>query len=196
VREEGAAKRVSHVVSQRVLVVWPQFAALDPEGRRRVVTHELTHAVLARSTSGRTPAWLLEGVALWASGDRRVESAARLLGRLVLSRPDGPAARAGRRAMALAGLNQPDGIARLSGLAQSAAYAYSSAAAFYVHHRFGRAKLLALYDAFNDDAITGRSGLAVTEAALRRTLGIGLARLDRDLRQWILERVVVSPHAP
>lgn len=179
VREQGSARRVSHLLSQRVLVVWPRFAPLDAGGRRQVVAHELTHAVLARTTSGRTPAWLVEGVALWVSGDRRVEEAARLLRDASLSR-----------------LNRPDAIARLSGVAQSAAYAYSSAAVFYLHARFGRRRLLALYDAFNDEAIAGRSARAVTEAALRRTLGIGLARLERDLRRWVVERTIAVPRSP
>ena len=77
VREEGPADRVVQVASQRLLVVWPPFATLDADGRARVVTHELTHAALAGHTSGRTPGWLLEGIALYVSGDRRVGAAAR-----------------------------------------------------------------------------------------------------------------------
>src|SRR5215210_8198456 len=79
VREQGPADRVVRVSSQRLLVVWPAFAPLDPDGRRRVVAHELTHAALAARTSGRTPAWLVEGIALYASGDRRWGDAGRLL---------------------------------------------------------------------------------------------------------------------
>ena len=33
VREDGAAQRVSEVVSQRLVVVWPPFSTLGPEGR-------------------------------------------------------------------------------------------------------------------------------------------------------------------
>ena len=79
VREEGEAQRVSHVSSQRLLVVWPAFAPLDADGRRRVVAHELTHASLAGVTSGRTPSWLVEGIAMYVSGDRRAASAADLV---------------------------------------------------------------------------------------------------------------------
>ena len=56
VQETGRAQRVSEVVSQRLVVVWPPFSTLDADGQRRVVTHELTHAALAGVTSGRTPA--------------------------------------------------------------------------------------------------------------------------------------------
>ena len=135
VHEEGPAERVSSVASQRLLVVWPAFAPLDLDGRRRVVTHELTHAALARETSGRTPGWLAEGVALYVSGDDRVAEAARRV-----------AVGISRRGLSLSGLSTPSAIAKLGGEAQSAAYAYSSAAAFYIVERFGRRRLFRLYD--------------------------------------------------
>ena len=124
VRETGPAQRVTEVPSQRLLVVWPPFSTLDADGRTRVVTHELTHAALAGVTSGRTPAWLLEGMALYVSEDRRAGEAAEL----VVSATSAAA----RRALTLAGLSRPDAIARLHGDPQAAAYAYASAAAFYI----------------------------------------------------------------
>jgi hypothetical protein len=178
VQETGAARRVTEVSSQRLFVVWPAFSVLDAAGRRRVVTHELTHAALAGVTSGRTPAWLLEGVALYVSEDRRVDEAAGLVA--------GRASGAARRALTLTGLSRPDAIARLQGSGQAAAYAYASAAAFYIVDRYGRKRYLELYDAFNADDLPGRAGVAVTNAAVRRTLGISLLRLERDLRRWIL----------
>jgi hypothetical protein len=188
VRETGAARRVTEVPSQRLFVVWPPFSALDADGRHRVVTHELTHAALAGVTSGRTPAWLLEGVALYVSADRRVGDAARFVA--------GGVSGAARRALTLAGLSRPDAIARLDGDAQEAAYAYASAAAFYIVGRYGRKRYLELYDAFNDDDLPGHAGVGVTRAAVRRTLGISMTRLERDLRRWILTRMLFSPAAP
>jgi hypothetical protein len=177
VRETGSAQRVTEVSSQRLLVVWPSFSTLDADGRARVVTHELTHAALAGVTSGRTPAWLLEGVALYVSEDRRAGEAAELVVNATSA--------AQRRALTLAGLSRPDAIARLDGDAQAAAYAYASAAAFYIVGRFGRKRYLELYDAFNDEGLTGRTGTDVTSRAAERTLGRSLSRLDRDLRRWI-----------
>jgi hypothetical protein len=177
VREMGPAQRVTEVSSQRLLVVWPSFSTLDADGRTRVVTHELTHAALAGVTSGRTPAWLVEGMALYVSEDRRAGEAAEL----VVSATSAAA----RRALTLAGLSRPDAIARLDGDPQSAAYAYASAAAFYIVGRFGRKRYLELYDAFNDEDLTGRTGTEVTSRAVERTLGRSLSRLDRDLRRWI-----------
>jgi hypothetical protein len=177
VRETGPAQRVTEVASQRLLVVWPPFSTLDAGGRERVVTHELTHVGLAGVTSGRTPAWLLEGMALYVSEDRRAGEAAEHVANATSARE--------RRALTLAGLSRPAAIARLRGDPQAAAYAYASAAAFYIAGRFGRRRYLALYDAFNDEDLTGPAGSEVTSLAVERTLGLSLGRLDRDLRRWI-----------
>jgi hypothetical protein len=189
VRETGPAQRVKEVPSQRLLVVWPPFSTLDPDGRMRVVTHELTHAALAGVTSGRTPAWLLEGMALYVSEDRRAGEAAELVEgatSAALPRPEASSpAGASRRALTLAGLSRPDAIARLHGDPQAAAYAYASAAAFYVAGRFGRERYIELYDAFNEEDLTGRAGTEVTGRAVQRTLGVSLSRLEGDLRRWI-----------
>jgi hypothetical protein len=153
--EQGPAEAVSRVVSLRLLVVTSAFASLDAAGRRRTITHELTHAALAGSTSGRTPAWLVEGVAMYASGDRRPAPA----------NAD------------LAALSKPGAIARLSGDAQADAYRAASAAAFAIVERFGADKLLDLYDSFNDESLRGRPGPRLVNRTLRRELGIGLSQL-------------------
>ena len=176
VREQGEAERVVQVVSQRLLVVWPAFAPLDAEGRQRVITHELSHAALAGHTSGRTPSWLLEGIALYISGDDRAAEAASLLAR-----------GASGRALSLTGLADPDAIGRLEGEAQSAAYAYSSAAAFYLVERFGRRRFLRFYDAFNDPGLAAPVGPDLLARAVRRSFGTSLPALERDLRRWVLE---------
>jgi hypothetical protein len=181
VHESGPARRVTEVVSQRVVVVWPSFAPLAAADRERLAAHELTHAALAPQTSGRTPAWLLEGMALWTSGDRRSGDAAQLrAGRQVAGASSAQVA-AARRVLSLRRLARPDAIGRLSGLRQAAAYAYASAAAFHVAERYGRRRLLALYDAFNDERLAGRAGAALDDRAVRRVLGISLARLEQEV---------------
>jgi hypothetical protein len=150
--QTGNAARTDKVISLRLVVVWGPFSTLDAEGRRRVVTHELTHAALTGTTSGRMPAWLSEGVALYVSGDRRLA-------------PPGAD---------LAALSQPDAIARLSGQAQADAYDASSAAAFAIAERFGTDKLLDLYETFSDPRLRGQPGPQLVNRALRRELGISL----------------------
>jgi hypothetical protein len=154
--QDGPAEEVARVLSLRLVVVWPRFAALDADGRVRVVTHELTHAALTGSTSGRTPAWLSEGVALYVSGDRR---------------PAPPGAD-------LTALSRPDSIARLTGEAQAIAYSASSAAAFAIADRFGTDKLLELYEVFNEPSLRGPR---IVNRALRRVLGISLAQLEATI---------------
>lgn len=173
VREAGSSRRAARVVSQRLVIVWPVLRNLDAESRARIVTHELTHAALAGTTSGRTPSWLVEGVALYASGDERMAEAA-----FELSGDSPPT---------LTRLDEPDAIARLSGARQGESYALASAAAHYLAKRFGSAGLLRLYESFNDEAIRGDPGEARTiDRALRRTLGLSLRRFERDLRRWVL----------
>ncbi len=165
VHQAGEELRVLEVASQRLLVIWPAFAAIDLEARRIAVTHELTHAALAPVTSGRTPGWLTEGLALYVSGDDRAVEAATL---------GGPGLRR---------LSRPDAVARLSGDAQRQAYALASAAAFTIAERYGRERLLRLYLAFNRPGLRGTSGdPALTDAAVRRVLGTSLAALERAVR--------------
>jgi hypothetical protein len=165
VRDSDAGAR-RRVVSLRLLIVGPRFDALDVAGRRRVVTHELTHAALAGITSDRTPAWLQEGVALYVSGDRRVGEAALRRSSHRISR-----------------LAKPDAIAELSGPAQQAGYADASAAAYYVSERYGQSGLLDLFAAFDDPRVRG--GRGVVDRVLRRELGASLPRFERGLERWI-----------
>ena len=157
--QRGPAARTDEVLSLRLMVVWEPFATLDAAGRRRVVTHELTHAALTGSTSGRMPAWLSEGVALYVSRDQRVA-------------PPGAD---------LAALSRPDSVGRLTGDAQALAYDTSSAAAYAIADRFGTDRLLDLYEAFNDPDLRGRPGPRLVNRALRRELGITLDELTASL---------------
>ena len=84
------ALRVTDVASQRLIINLPQYLAAPDQ--TQVIAHELTHAALAPTTSGRAPAWLVEGVALYVSADDRRDRVRR-----AAHRPDaGRAERAGR----------------------------------------------------------------------------------------------------
>ena len=192
VREEGIAQRPATVVSSRLVLMWLTYLRLDAAGRQMILEHELTHLVTAPVTSGRAPAWLVEGLALYVSGDRRVAEAARD----VSIGAAGAGSQAAHRVLTLTALSKPGAIARLDGPGQGAAYAYASAAAFYIADRFGRSALLRLYRAFADESLVGKPGAALVDAAVRRVLHEPLVRLERDLRIWIVTRAVVAPLAP
>ena len=53
-----------------------------------------------------------------------------------------------------------------------------------------------LYDALNEESLRGEGGPELGDRAVRRTLGIRLMKLERDLRRWIVTRAVVDPFAP
>jgi hypothetical protein len=180
VRVRGPAERVSQVAGQRLIVIWPEFAAQGAVDRQRVVTHELTHAALAARTSGRTPSWLVEGVALFASDDRRAGETGRLLAG---AQPAGGGREAALGASSLTALARPTAIGRLTGIAQAAAYGYASAAAFAIAQRFGREGLMRLYDAFNDPALRGPH---LQARAIRKALHEPEARLAAQIRDYAL----------
>ena len=154
---------------QRLLVAVAGLRpALGVDERRRVVAHELTHAALAGATSGRTPAWLVEGIALYVSGDQRAGRG----GRRCCS---GAPARGRRRSSA-----RPSGRSRWRARAPNAIdaaggrpaapwrYAYASAAALRDRRQHGgRRALLRLYDAFGDPRLPGRPAAGSTLTSRR-----------------------------
>lgn len=161
----GKAQRITAVRSQRLIVNQATFGALDPASQAQVITHELTHAALAPVTSGRVPAWLVEGVALYVSGDDRRDFYSGL--------PTVPT---------LAGLSAPDAIGRLTGDRQRDAYATASAAAHFIVDTYGRDTLLELYLVYGRRGLRGERGdPELTNRALKRVLGISIDELQRRL---------------
>jgi len=160
------AFRVERVLAERMIVVDSRWRRLSEAERQETLEHEMTHTALNRDTSLRTPAWLVEGVALYVSDDDRA-SEARLRAAGVA-----PSIRLRR-------LCRPDSITGLSGRQQGAAYAASSAAAEAIVQRYGSKALFKLYDAFNDSTLRAKTSAATADRALRRTLGMSLAELDR-----------------
>jgi hypothetical protein len=159
------ALAVERVLAERTIVIDSRWSALPESERLSTLAHELTHTALNSTTSGRTPPWLAEAVALHVSGDDRTAEA----------RLRATGAAASRR---LRQLCSPRSIYRLNGREQRAAYAAASAAAEAIVARDGMKGLLRLFAAFNDPALDGRTCSETTDRALRRTLHISLAELE------------------
>ena len=159
------ALEVDRVLEQRLIVIDASWRALPPEEQESTLVHEMTHTALNPDTAGRTPPWLVEGVAMYVSGDDRTAEA-RLR-----------AAGSGPRTT-LRSLCGPNSIFRLRGSAQGAAYAWSSAAAQAIVAEHGTEGLFRLYDAFNDSEIDGKTCAATTDRVMRRSIGMSLGQLE------------------
>ena len=110
------------------------------------------------SRQGRTPAWLIEGIALYVSDDRRVGDAARYLA--------GEASGRARRALRLGALSR----ARRDRAASAATARRSPTPTrrrprSTIAERFGRKRFLKLYNAFNDEYAAGPHAASTPPAA-------------------------------
>jgi hypothetical protein len=174
----GPARKVSAITGQRILVLWGAYGDHPAHERRMVIAHELTHAALAWRTTGRTPAWLVEGIAMYASGDQRAGDAGALLAgaQLRVASQQGAA----EHVLSLARLARPNAMNRLSTIPIAVAYSFSSAAAYAIAARHGRAGLLRLYDAFNNARIRGHAGARLDDRVLRHALHESLRSVQAD----------------
>jgi hypothetical protein len=174
----GPARRVSLLSGQRIVVFWRSYGGRPTHEKRMVMAHELTHAALARRTTGRTPAWVVEGIAMYASGDQRAGDAGALLSGARLK--DASAQPAAERAMKLADLAKPRAMNRLSAIPLAVAYSFSSAAAYAIAEKHGRAGLLRLYKAFNDESIHGHAGAKLDNRVIHHALHESLSSVQAE----------------
>ena len=178
----GPARRITRLWGERVFVMWKSYKAGSSSERRQVVAHELVHAALAKRTSARTPPWLYEGIALYASRDNRSGDAGALIsGRGVLrdrSKQDDA-----RRAMSLTRLSRPTALESLNAVGISFAYSYASATAYTIAGKHGRKALLRLLTAYNSNKIKG-SGRKLADRVVRRTLGKSLESLENEVDSY------------
>jgi hypothetical protein len=178
----GPARRVGWLTGQRILVMWSAYGDRSSMERRMVIAHELTHAALARRTSGRVPAWLVEGIAMYASGDQRSANAGALLSGAQLRAPGEQTA--ADRVLSLRRLARPNAMNRLAPIPLTVAYSYASAAAFAIAAKHGRAALLRLYEAFNDVRFHGHAGPRLDDRITRRVLLESLRAVQADTEAY------------
>ncbi|MBC6465366.1 hypothetical protein HKK74_07655 [Actinomadura alba] len=150
----------------RIVISPATFARLTPQGRRVVLTHELTHIATGGARDGRTPMWLIEGLADYVGYKNTrfsVRSAARELRNEVIR---------GHLPDALPGRADFDGSS--SRLPQS--YAEAWLACRMVADRYGEAALMRLYRA------AGRRG---DVAAFAEVLDVRPAEFTRMWRDYL-----------
>ena len=176
----GSAQRITRVWGERVFVMWKSYRAGSTADRRQVVAHELVHAALAHRTSARTPPWLYEGIALYASGDNRSPRRRRDHQRpRRAAQLEAEQARA-KAAMSLAKLSRPRALEQMSSVGISFAYAYSSSTAYTIAQKHGRKALLRLLTAYNSEKNKG-SGRKLADRVVRRTLKKSLKTLESEV---------------
>ncbi|GLZ10454.1 hypothetical protein Acsp04_06890 [Actinomadura sp. NBRC 104425] len=156
--------------ADRVVVSPAAFARLNELGRDVVLTHELTHVATGGARDGRTPLWLIEGLADYVGylrADIGVRSAARELRAEVA---------AGRLPAGL------PGRADFAGSSPRLSQAYQEAwlACRMIAERYGEAALVRLYRA---------AGRIPEDTALRETLGVGRDRLTALWRGYLREEL-------
>ena len=179
VDENGPSKRVTHVSAQRLLVVWRWFKRESRAERRQTIAHEMTHASLVKQTSGRLPAWLAEGMALYVSNDRRYgDAGAMLVGGVLRDRSKQAAS---KRVLSLTVLGKSKSMQNLASTPLAFAYSYSAAAAFAIAQKHGRNGLLRLYKAFSSAKYKGPAGRKLMDRVMRRTLHQSLASVEQDV---------------
>jgi hypothetical protein len=179
VDEKGPAKRVASITGQRLLVIWRSFGKQTRAGRRETIAHEMTHASLLKQTSGRMPVWLIEGMAMYASGDDRYGEAGALLSGAQLK--DSSKQGAAKQTLSLTALGKPTSMAKLGPTPLAFAYSYSAAAAYAIAAKHGRKGLLRLYEGFSNEKIKGRAGRKLMDRVMRRTLHQSFNSVQSDV---------------
>ena len=183
----GPARRVSAVDGQRVFVLWRSYGNRTADQRRTVIAHELVHAALADRSGGRVPAWLSEGIAMYAAGDDRLGEAGAVLNGARLR--DASQQDDVERVLSLRTLARPSSLDRLGPTALAFAYSYSAAAAYAIAANHGGAStLLKLYAAFNSEKIRGAPGRRLNERVVRRVLGVSLSALEDEIDAYARAR--------
>jgi hypothetical protein len=180
-RFAGPSGKVSNVSGQRVFVLWRSYGHGNTKERRMVVAHELTHAALAWRTGARVPAWLVEGIAMYVSGDKRGGEAGAILSGAQLR--DSSKQGSAKHALSLGRLAKPNSMDHMNAVGVAFAYSYSSAAAFAIAEKHGRKGLLRLLSAYNSEKLKGR-GSKLTDRAVRRALHTSLSSLKRDVDNY------------
>jgi hypothetical protein len=155
---------------ERILVNPDVFAGLSPNGRRLVLTHELTHVATRRATGPATPTWLAEGYADYVGFTGMSLPLSVTAAQLQVD------VRAGRLPARL----PVDADFSGANPALTQAYEQSWFAVRLLADQHGQDGMLRFYRAVGRDAGTDPEG--AVERALRSELGTSTAQLTADWR--------------
>lgn len=162
----------------RVVIAPTAFGRLTTLGRHVVLTHELVHVAMGGARDGRTPMWLIEGMADYVgykNAGVTTKAAGRELANLIAS-GDMPSAPPGRTEFGG------------SGDRLSAAYEEAWLACRMVARRYGEDTLVRLYRTAGNEP--GEAGDPRAEdRALRSVLGIDAAHFDEQWRAYIRQEL-------
>ncbi|MFE0603746.1 hypothetical protein ACFW2T_09110 [Streptomyces sp. NPDC058892] len=158
--------------ADRVVLNPEGYAGLGAEGRRIILTHEVTHVATRAATSATTPQWLSEGFADWAAYRGASTPPAQAAPAL---------ARAVRRGELPGDLPRTEDFA-FGGDPEAAARAYEGAwlACRLIAAEWGEEALVDLY---------GRAGREPLETALPTALGVDGAELSKAWREFLREEL-------
>lgn len=127
---------------------------------RQVFQHELAHLLLSRYTRPLTPSWVIEGAAMYLSGERLLEGW-----------------RYGTEHAFFAGKTIEDLSRQPDPPLSSLDYSYANAAVLYLVEEFGEATFFDFYKGFKNFETTR----SVSEAGLRVEAVQGLLRIHYDI---------------
>lgn len=172
-----------------------QFSANE---RQTTITHELVHLALAAETRPFMPPWLIEGTAVYFSGDSGVSMRRGLVEGSTLEN------------MSLETLTRAGSLGEhdAAGERTNDEYAFSGEAVTYLIEKYGEPRLLEFYRSYAavpaQDVIDklpqfGSSGVTdaafadlsakLTEDAVQQFFGVTLAQLDTNVKAWIRANV-------
>lgn len=171
---DGPLAPGERATSDRVYVNPVAFGSLNPDGRRVVITHELTHVTVRATTTRAVPTWLSEGFADWV-GYRTITLGPQAIAAELLTK-----VRAGSGPTRLPTDGDFDPARGVIAPVYNAAWL----AVTRLAQEHGSAKLVAFYRAVAgglvvDDA-TAAAPAAVTAKAFPAVLGVGEAAFTAD----------------
>jgi hypothetical protein len=171
--------------SEPWLIVDPRdWEDADPQSRRTLILHEVTHAILAPRTSPMVPDWVSEGIAVYYSGDPGLEPIRREPEELDENSLM-------EVAHAWPSLSLPD-------------YALSGAAISVLADRFGEKKVLTFLEAFDEEMTDeeleriARSRIPstadditkdLTPRLIQKSFDMSIEQLDAEAKAWIRARI-------